>query len=362
MENQFNNKELEQLEEILRTKPNIKIPEFNEEIYFNKEIEPIYIIRKKYTINQIVQIAAIILFIFTISFLYFQQNLKIDNINELKFTSKYDLEKTKKTNPIIGIILISKGKVEIYSEDIKKDPVIGYTGTTIVENTTIKTYDNSLVEILLEKRVQIRMKENTQITFHKKENTWNILQHKGESYHNVIKLNPTEEYYVETLTTIAGVRGTFFRVKSDTNISEIEVHKGKVEIFTKDLSTHQITNKGILTTNHQFFYDKKNSKIEKKDAKNLEFDVIYNEMQKNLELIHNNKEIWEEVKKIPTTMNKKEIEKVYNRRIEKIYLHNGRILEGVIASQINNYVILHTTEGILVLKISDIKEITYIEQ
>ncbi len=166
---------------------------------------------------------------------------------------------------------------------------------------------------------------------------------------------------METPTTIAGVRGTFFKVRNQNHFQEIEVSKGKVVVFLKEKSQQnivQIKQFEILTKNNYFYFDQKNKKIEKKYAKNLELDVIYNQMIKNLKEI-NEKELWEEIKKIPNTNNKKDIEKVYNKRVEIIRLKDGRILEGVIASQLNNQVILHTTKGIFVININEIKEILY---
>jgi len=45
--------------------------------------------------------------------------------------------------------------------------------------------------------------------------------------------------------------------------------------------------------------------------------------------------------------------------VEKIHLVDGRILEGVIASQVGNKIILHTTTGIFIVNIDDVKEITF---
>ncbi len=346
------NNDIKKLEEILKVKPKIKAPEFNPEFYFNKQNEPNFLPKKSIYFEHFIKIAASIFFGFIIIFLLYQQKFSFD-------TSLWQPQNLSsvKSRQILGVVILIKGKVDLISDDKNQEI---YQGTTITENSTIKTYDKSSLEIVLEKRIQIRIKENTTITLTKSENLWKIIQEHGITYHNVKTLRPKENYYVETPSTIAGVRGTFFYVNNDSDKTEIEVHKGNVIIYTKELESGyiQLKNKGYLTQNYIFLFDKKIKKIEKKVAKKTDLDVLYKEMEENFSIIEN-EELWENLSKIPNTTNKNDIEKVYNKRVEKIHLVDGRILEGVIASQIGNKIILHSTTGVFIVNLEDIKEITF---
>jgi len=346
-----NNNDIEKLEEILKVKPKIKVPEFNPEFYFNKQNEPTFLPKKTFYYEDFIKIAASFIFGFIIIFLFYQQKFSFD------VTLWQPQNLTSKSKEIIGVVIFIKGKVDLISMNTNQTV---YQGSTIPENSTIKTYEKSSIEIILDKRIQIRIKENTTITLTKSENLWKIFQEQGISYHNVKSLKPKENYYVETSSAIAGVRGTFFYVKNDSDKTEIQLHKGNIIIYTKEIESGyiQLKNKGFLTSNYIFLFNKKNKKIEKKVAKKTDLDVLYKEMEENFSIIEN-EELWENLSKIPNTTNKNDIEKVYNKRVEKIHLVDGRILEGVIASQIGNKIILHTTTGVFIVNLEDIKEITF---
>lgn len=348
----YDENDIKKIEEILKVKPKIKVPEFNSEFYFNKQNEPTFLPQKTFYFEDFIKIAASFISGFIIVFLFYQQKFNF----ETTLWQSQNLTSVK-SKDIIGVVLFIKGKVDLISEDKNQDV---YQGTTITENSTIKTYDKSTIEIVLDKRIQIRIKENTTITLTKSENLWKIFQEQGISYHNVKSLKPKENYYVETPSAIAGVRGTFFYVNNNSDKTEIEVHKGNVIIYTKELESGyiQLKNKGSLTPNNLFLFDKKIKKIEKKVAKKSDLDVLFKEMEENFSIIES-EELWENLSKIPTTTNKNDIEKVYNKRVEKIHLVDGRILEGVIASQVGNKIILHTTTGIFIVNLEDIKEITF---
>ncbi len=346
------------LQNLLRKKPTIKVPEFKDDLYFNKDIEPNFIIEsseKNYKL--FIRIAALLLLCIVIPFIY-RQNHNIQFYKDHRSIHNIGEEANSKKD-IIGYILLVKG--DAYIIDKNNQRFIANSGITIMSDSTVITNKNSSIDLLLQHKVYLKISENTKIVLKLNEKKFHAFQEYGESYHNIKKLEPKEEYIVETPTTIAGVRGTFFKVRNQDYFQEIQVSKGKIVVFLKEKSQQnivQIKQLDVLTKNDYFYFDQKNKKMEKKYAKNLELDVIYNQMIKNLKEI-DEKELWEEIKKIPNTNNKKDIEKVYNKRVEIIKLKDGRILEGVIASQLNNQVILHTTKGIFVININEIKEILY---
>ena len=50
---------------------------------------------------------------------------------------------------------------------------------------------------------------------------------------------------------------------------------------------------------------------------------------------------------------------MYGQSLEKIILKDGRILQGVVASQQGDRLMLHTTSGVVVVRRQDVQEIVY---
>lgn len=357
---EFNNTEgLDKLESLLRIKPDIKAPEFNEDLYFSS-INSKNNNNKKLTFYSYsyLKAAAIYILVFIVILLYIKFDL-LNKIESHKLLNITKLEENRNTPVIIGIIVFVKGSVEI--KDEKNETLsTAYIGNTINDNSTIITKDNSYIELFIEKKIQLRINENTTIKIKKNDKVWKILQDQGESFHNIKSLMKGEEYLVETPTTIAGVRGTFFKVKNNKDFHEIEVERGKVNVYIKEMNanTNQIKVVDILNNKKIFIYDEKKQIFEKKDTKKSNLSVILDDMNEHIKIIEN-EALWEEIKKIPNVVNKNDIEKVYNKRLEIISLKDGRKLQGVIAAQVEEKIILHTTEGIILINISDINEITY---
>lgn len=345
-----NQREIQELENLLKVKIELKVPEWKENLLFE---EPKYKLKNQNIFFGPYKIAAVIFFIFFIGIYYFY---KIYQWNQLSKNQNVFTQE----NQAIGIVLLAKGENFIIDKTNQKKKI--FTGNLIYPNFKIETTNLSKVEILLDKRIHIRIDQNTSIFILYENLHWEIKQLHGISYHNVMKIYDKENYFVETPTIIAGVRGTFFKIENQNLTTKIEVLKGNIDIYKIEKSEESdkkiIIQEDKLEENQSLeFYE--NKKILKKDAKNQKLFVIYNNMNQNLNLFSN--ELWEEVKKIPSTKNEKEIEQVYNKRLEIILLKDGRKMEGIIASQIGNKLILHTTEGIFVVNTDDIKEIIFKE-
>lgn len=344
-----NQKEIEKLENLLKAKVELKIPEWKEDLLFQ---EPKYVLKDQNISSLIYKIAAIVFFIFFIGIYYFYNSYQRNQSSKKQNVFLQE-------NQAIGIVLLAKGENFIIDKTNQKKKI--FTGNLIYPYSKIETENQSKVEILLDKRIHIRIDENTSILINYENLHWEIKQLHGISYHNVMKIHNKENYLVETPTIIAGVRGTFFKVQNQNHRTIIEVLNGIIDIYKIQKNEEDkkiIIQEDNLKENQSIeFYE--NKKILKKDAKNQKLFVIYNDMNQNLNLFSN--ELWEEVKKIPSTKNEKEIEEVYNKRLEIILLKDGRRMQGIIASQIGNKLILHTTEGIFVVNTEDIKEIIFKE-
>ncbi len=360
LKKEFDEEDIIKLESLLRIKPTLKVPAFPEELFYST-IEKYETYKKdKIILYSYLKVAATVFIIFTTSFLYIKYDL-LKKVENFRVQHLSEIQKPTDQSEVIGIIVFVKGRVEIKDEK-NNTTSLAYIGNTINENSVITTNSKSFIEVLLEKRIQIRINPDTSIKLTRRNDVWKILQSQGETFHYVKTLTKKEEYYVETPTTIAGVRGTFFKVKTSKDIHEIVVERGKVNVYLKEIhsNTNQIKNLGVINQNTIFIFDEKNQIYEKKDTKNSELSVIFDDMNDHIKIVEN-ETLWEEIKKIPNVVNKNDIEKVYNRRLEIISLKDGRKLQGVVAAQIDEKIILHTTEGIIIININDINYITYTE-
>jgi hypothetical protein len=72
--------------------------------------------------------------------------------------------------------------------------------------------------------------------------------------------------------------------------------------------------------------------------------------------------VLQQLSAIEATADEGQIEKIYQRPLEILYMTDGRVLRGVVASQVDRTLILHTTEGVLVVPIEDLQEIRFQKQ
>ena len=67
----YDENDIKKIEEILKVKPKIKVPEFNSEFYFNKQNEPTFLPQKTFYFEDFIKIAASFISGFIIVFLFF---------------------------------------------------------------------------------------------------------------------------------------------------------------------------------------------------------------------------------------------------------------------------------------------------
>ena len=65
------------------------------------------------------------------------------------------------------------------------------------------------------------------------------------------------------------------------------------------------------------------------------------------------------MKRLDQVREEHEIKRMYGQSLEKIVLKDGRILQGVVAAQEGDRLMLHTTSGVVVVRRQDVQEILY---
>ncbi|MCS7205442.1 MAG: FecR domain-containing protein [Leptospiraceae bacterium] len=267
---------------------------------------------------------------------------------------KYKEKKGYNQTAISGIIININGDVWIKKKNKSEQKV--FIGNLIEIEDLIQTSDDSFVDIMFEDRFQIRVLSNSSLQINLQNQVWHIKQNFGRAVY-MVKKGIDVPLLVEASSFLVRVVGTFFYVENEKDLL-VEVVEGTVEILKHDPNTKEIQYLDKLDKHEQILFESKREEFQKKVSKNSELVVIFSEMSKQAE-IYNNDEIWESLSKIPNIKDKKEIETLYNRTLEKIKLIDDRIVEGIIVSQHGDIVILHTTDGVKVIELDKIKEIIY---
>ncbi len=352
----MNQQEWEKFEEILKTKPSLKVPEWNRDIFYK---QPKYNLKTRtYDLEFAFysKIAASIFFFLLIGFLVFQQFF---------YKNVIPVVENKTQNAVVGIAILVKGNVFLKEKSNKTKIRAG----DIIQNTSyLEVGPDSEIQILLKNNSQIRISENSKIQIYYEKKRWKILQEQGLSFHNV-NLRNKEKYKIVTPTIIAGVRGTFFKVLVQSNFEEIKTLKGKLEVLLENKESESILLEGIISEkikdeNKKNFLkiDSKKKKISLNHANYDELFVIFNRMNEvSNGFLDKNPNVWDEIDKIKVVENPDDLEKIYNRRIEILKLYNGIKWKGIIVSQIGDSIILHTIEGVKIIKTNEILEIQYEE-
>lgn len=96
----------------------------------------------------------------------------------------------------------------------------------------------------------------------------------------------------------------------------------------------------------------------KKKRANTTVDlVIYSELDRQRDLW--NPEVLKQVEGMHATADEGQIEKIYSRPLEILYMTDGRVLKGVVAAQVDRTLILHTTEGVIAVPIEELQEVRF---
>jgi len=234
-----------------------------------------------------------------------------------------------------------------------------HNGDLVGEGDLIRTAAGGSVDVMLPDGISVRIKENSEIRltdlFRNRSNgrEIKIQLEKGLLYAMIQKLHRDESFRVTTPTAIAGVRGTSFSVETDGSSTEVELYDGSVAVSVpKETATEEVlAGRSSATITLEKGVDVYPLTVNKEKE---------NEM---LDLARTTDSPSSKIFKLGATLepfqNEKQLEAAYNRQIEVVRLTDGRELEGVVISQVEGHLIVHTVDGGVILHVADVIDIRY---
>lgn len=250
------------------------------------------------------------------------------------------------------VVLLAKGKITM-NRNGQSFPVS--TGSTLRRDDLLLAANGASVDLLLPDRSLIRLRGEGELKLLDVDRNIRLRQEKGETFHAVMPSQERQSYRIETPTAIAGVRGTRFEVRISGTSTQVTVADGRV-LMAPPEGAHGFEPVEVRA-GESGAADPGTEKIEKKTAKFPVSLVIFDEMEQSRRMM--GQVLLDQVSGMKDTAEQAEIEKIYNRPLETLVLADGKVLKGVVASQVEGKLILHTTEGVIVVPVEDLIEIRY---
>ncbi|AYR07381.1 sigma factor regulatory protein, FecR/PupR family [Leptospira borgpetersenii serovar Hardjo-bovis str. Sponselee] len=252
-----------------------------------------------------------------------------------------------------AVIVFVKGQASVVRDVQTKL----HRGDLLNESDVILTNAGGAVDIGLTDSSVIRVKENSRL----------ILKELGENNGSQIRINLTagrllnvvekekkgSNFYVETPSVVAGVRGTSFEVSASQNESTVFVAEGAVEVISLNTAgkIYTLESTKLITVN-------KNGEIESIDLPKLNSTLPeYKDMRKNLENL--DREFFLDLRDLKSAKTEEELSRIYNLNIEHIIMKDGRELRGVVVSQKKGKLVVQTLKGSYILDEKAVDKIRY---
>ncbi|AXR60125.1 FecR family protein [Leptospira mayottensis] len=255
--------------------------------------------------------------------------------------------------PLKAVVVFVKGQASIM-RDIQTEL---HRGDLLNESDIILTNAGGVVDIGLTDSSVIRVKENSRL----------ILKELRENNGSQIKINLTagrllnvvekekkgSNFYVETPSAVAGVRGTSFEVNASQNESMVFVVEGTVEVISLNTAgkIYTLETTKLITVN-------KDGEIESINLPKLNSTLPeYKDMRKNLENL--GRELFLDLRDLKSAKTEEELSRIYNLNIEHIIMKDGRELRGVVVSQKKGKLVVQTLKGTYILDENAVDKIKY---
>ncbi|TGK09524.1 iron dicitrate transport regulator FecR [Leptospira selangorensis] len=265
----------------------------------------------------------------------------------------------KEAAPVAEGTLLKAAVVFVKGEakNVKETPVALHLGDILSEGDKIVTGKGGSIDIGLTDSSVIRLKENSELVLKSLRQTDSsqirISLMSGKILNLVEKEKKNANYFVDTPTVVAAVRGTSFEVNASDKESSVFVVEGAVEVtpLIHDKSERALITGGlIIVTNEKVIVieDQKRAKEEGPE---------YGDMRKNLSGL--DKEVLASTQNLKTAKTEQELEELYDKSIEQIIMKDGRELRGVVVSQKKGKLIVQTLKGSYILDENAVEKIIY---
>ncbi|MEI7011351.1 FecR family protein [Leptospira licerasiae] len=265
----------------------------------------------------------------------------------------------KEAAPVAEGTLLKAAVVFVKGEakNVKEAPVALHLGDILSEGDRIVTGKGGSIDIGLTDSSVIRLKENSELVLKSLRQTdasqIRISLMSGKILNLVEKEKKNANYFVDTPTVVAAVRGTSFEVNASDKESSVFVVEGAVEVTPL---IHDKTEKALITGGLIIVTDEKVIVIE--DTKRAKAEgPEYGDMRKNLSGL--DKEVLASTQNLKTAKTEQELEELYDKSIEHIIMKDGRDIKGVVVSQKKGKLIVQTLKGSYILDENSVEKIIY---
>lgn len=267
-------------------------------------------------------------------------------------TTKPESEIVRGTTLKAAVVFV-KGQVSVMRDVEMKL----HRGDLLNESDIILTGAGGALDIGLTDSSVVRVKENSKL----------ILKQLREDNGSQIKINltsgrvlniiekekKTSNFYVETPSAVAVVRGTSFEVNASESESMVFVVEGAVEVTSLN-----VTKKIYILERSKLITVNKDGEIESIDISKLNSTLPeYKEMRKNLGSLDS--ELLLDVQNLKSAKTEEELSKVYDLSIERIIMKDGRELRGVVVSQKKGKLVVQTLKGSYIIDEEAVDKIKY---
>ncbi|TGL48975.1 iron dicitrate transport regulator FecR [Leptospira wolffii] len=273
--------------------------------------------------------------------------------------SYFTVFKKEAPAPVVEGALL-KAAVVFVIGDVKthKDaPTQLHLGDILSEGDRIVTGKGGAVDIGLTDSSVIRLKENSELILKGLRQTDSsqvrLSLVSGKILNLVEKEKKNSNYFVDTPTVVAAVRGTSFEVNASSTESSVFVVEGSVEVtpLVRDKAQKVLNGGGLIVVTTD------ESQVSEDAARTKKSLPEYGEMRKNLGGL--DKEVLETTQNLKTAKTEQELEELYDKSIERIIMKDGRELRGVVVSQKKGKLIVQTLKGSYILDENSVDKIVY---
>jgi len=260
-----------------------------------------------------------------------------------------------------GLVLRVKGDVSVEKNGNKK---MLYKGEVVARGDVIQT-ESGEVDIALSSGTILRLKDEGRFTFNKLDKSktgqdTEISLEKGSLFSTVDRLSEKDTYVVKTPTAIAGVRGTSFLVTASHDHTEIHVVKGSISV--NSLGEKGSVKEKILEEGDQgIVINSQGENFPSEKSSSDEISSEFKDMGRSVSEIET--DVFNAAQDLPEAKNEEELKRNYNRDlIEIVRLKDGRLLHGLVVSQVGSKIIFQTVGESYVFNADDVMDISYKEE